>query len=134
MGEGMIIDASGREITRFDTVEPESYDETLYFGFQCQRVTVDADSLSQQRQELDARKGKIELSKYEAKLEKMEGELGRKGQPLSEDLVDDMLRKAKAKKSSGANLRKLIAKIEDDPDLDEEEKEELIEQLIARST
>ena len=133
-GDGQVIDAEGREITRFNTVEPEAFEEALYFGFQCKRVTLEVpeDQLAQQRRELDTRRSSVELKKYEEKIVRMEEDLEIERSGLTEDTLASLLDRAKAKSARRKNVEELLASIEADPDLDAEEKEELTEEILHR--
>lgn len=135
-GDGKVIDQQGNTITRFDTVEPEAYEESLYFGLKSRRITVSGveDEFAAQRRELNRRKTKIEIGKLDAKLAKMETEMDQDGRELTEDDLEDLLAEAKIKKKKRERRDALIARIENDPDLNAEEKDELIEQILARRT
>jgi hypothetical protein len=135
-GDGEVIDQQGNRVTRFDTVEPESYEESLYFGLKSRRITVslNEDEFASQRRELGRRKSKIEISKLDAKLAKMEKDLDQDGRELSEDDIEDMLTEAKIRKKKRERRDVLIARIENNPDLNAEEKDELIEQILASKT
>ena len=135
-GDGEVIDQQGNRITKFDTVEPEAYTESLYFGLKSKRITVSVkeDEFASERRELNRRKTKIEIGKLDAKLAKMEKEMDQDGRELTEDDLEDLLAEAKIKKKKRERRDALIARIENDPDLNAEEKDELIEQILARRT
>jgi hypothetical protein len=134
IGQGVVLDNYGNEVKIFKTVEPEEYEESVFFGFHAQRITIEAeiDELVGQRKQLDKRRDRVALKKYAAKIAAMEEEMEIEESGLNADTLATLLDRAKAKSAQRKSFEELISNIEDDPDLDTEEKEELVAELLDR--
>lgn len=133
-GDGEIINPDGSIVTQFDTVEPEPFEELIHFGLKSKRVTVslDEDPLVETRRNLARRQSALEIKNMEKAIAQKEQELAESERGLSDDVIEELLLEAKIEKSKRQKVEKHIARIQDDPDLDDDQKEELIEEILAR--
>ena len=132
MGNGKIIDSEGNEITRFNTVEPTSYSESLYFGFKCKRITVDSNESTIMRGKLDIRRDQVELKRYELKIEGMEKDLEFEASEISKELVEQLIQDEILNISKREKINNLINKVKKSNRLDEESKEEIIAKIESK--
>lgn len=131
---GRVIDESGKEIKHFETVEPEEFDEELYFGFEYKRLTVTAplSELQIRRQSLDERKALVDLKQYENELKEMEEELAFESGVIDEEGLETIVAAAKKQTLYKRRADELLNKIDNDPELDEEEKEIIRERVLSK--
>lgn len=122
---GRVIDASGNEITSFQTVQPTSFEEPLYDGFCYRRLTVSKwlDGRAQRKEELAVRREELQIKEEEFELEALEKQIGLRSGNFDTDHIKLLIAEATEIASRGSVIDKATKMLDEDNSLDDRQRE-----------
>ena len=132
---GKVIDTTGKEITKFDTVKPTTYEEPFYDGFCYRRMTVSKwlDTRARRKEELTNRREDLEIQEEELELEKIEKQFGLRSGKFDVDHIKLLIAEAKVMANRGSILEKAERILDEDMTLDTRQREIIMEYIKKQS-
>ena len=132
---GKVIDENGEEITAFQTVQPQTYDEPFYDGFCYRRITVEKylDDRALRRENLTLKREDIEMDEEEIELEKLEREVKLRSGKMDTGHIKILIEEAKRIANRGSAIEKAEKMLDEEEGLGVKEREIIMAYLRKNS-
>lgn len=122
---GRVIDENGNEITAFNTVQPQTYEEPFYDGFCYRRLTVEAhiDERGKRKRNLDLRREDLEMDEEEMELQTLERQVRLRSGNLGPDHIKLLIAEAKRIADRGSAIEEAEKMLDAEEGIDERQRE-----------